>query len=331
MAMRIRPSGGGTSFYESFSDLIFGTLVLFIVLVMGLALKISDQKTAEAEPKKEQPPEPKPVEDMTRKEKEELADRALEFVAPHRFSGATYMSVVTCGMYRAGGETRILFIPASVGQRRGLDFTENNDPLMLLCEEALSPDGLFHLSLREYIAMGSGFINAEIELITLMDGWSSAVADALKSHDMGRSASSAAALRARIGQSRENQHPRLHHYQVARRLLRLGNNPWGAFSREVVNMEARSPKTDDKAFFIRFRVQESPRRIFVGDYGMNVARFRALLRAVEAGRGFNLEYDSGGKPERPPEWVFSEVFEKLGFTGRMVRRDVAKAMQETGR
>lgn len=40
--MKLVPQKEGGSFYESFSDLIFGTLIIFIVLVMGLAMEMKD-------------------------------------------------------------------------------------------------------------------------------------------------------------------------------------------------------------------------------------------------------------------------------------------------
>lgn len=49
--MNLHPHKDGGSFYESFSDLIFSTLIVFIVLVMGLALEMKDaqQKQTDAE------------------------------------------------------------------------------------------------------------------------------------------------------------------------------------------------------------------------------------------------------------------------------------------
>ena len=49
MKLDVRPAEN--SFYESFSDLIFGTLVLFLVMVMALALQLrnAQQKASRAE------------------------------------------------------------------------------------------------------------------------------------------------------------------------------------------------------------------------------------------------------------------------------------------
>ncbi|MCR9200783.1 MAG: hypothetical protein NXI04_19270 [Planctomycetaceae bacterium] len=53
--MHIIRTESSASFYESFSDLIFCTLVLFILLFLALAISVDKQVTAENEPHEQQP------------------------------------------------------------------------------------------------------------------------------------------------------------------------------------------------------------------------------------------------------------------------------------
>ena len=89
--MKLTGAQQESSFYESFSDLIFGTLVLFLVMVMALALRVKEaQAQAEA------------IED------------AAQLVYEGRFSGGSDSTRVYFTHLPVGDQVHVVWLPESI-------------------------------------------------------------------------------------------------------------------------------------------------------------------------------------------------------------------------
>ncbi|HMO26391.1 MAG TPA: hypothetical protein PKB10_08980, partial [Tepidisphaeraceae bacterium] len=173
------------SFYESFSDLIFNTLVMFIIIVMALLLKLKDvkaefdEKTAQVTQQLEERPDLSKELEEAKKKAAEAERRAAaaeqkarmaeanaksaednasaaraklnQLVSPNRYTGGSdqnYFYIAAIPYNQGDG---VAFLPSGIVAR--LDITKHpdtNDPVADLAQETI--DGLITILTDQQLA-----------------------------------------------------------------------------------------------------------------------------------------------------------------------------------
>lgn len=310
--MRIVTPERGTSFYESFSDLIFGTLVLFIVIVMALVLEL-------------------------RSATDEMHNKMNRIVSPNRFSGASDTPYWYFAHVRIDNETYIVWAPASLIARFQLNRREGgNDPVLEFCQMALKtsdfPDGISLTSAADYCGMEK---DLSLGLARRMAsnhfmGIPTVMFLALKEKEGDLSGWTPQRLKEALG-GLELKTPRQDLAAARDKFIREtytaeGNDHW--YKDTLLKIWDAVAARGEEAPFIRFRVTPD-KKVKVGDYIMPAATFRNILRSIKPGKGFYVEYlTMDGKREAPPDWVFTDILEATGITGRLVSEEALAEMRK---
>lgn len=293
------------SFHESFSDLMFSTLKLFIILVIGMSL---DLKSASSEARA----------------------KAADLVSLSRFTGGAGRTYAHITYIPVKGRVHVAWIPASIANDWDL-VTEGEkiDAAGQLAVQYLSADGVPVMTLEQFFAMQDGLSWAVVDgmiinyehgqALHLMRGaeqilggrWTpQRLRDAIGGIDLNRAdarlGGEIASYRAFVGDGE--------------RLMREGDLEL----RRRLDGRRGEPPT------IRFSATED-RRIRVGRCEMSAGMFRGVLRAVEPGSKFYVEYvDSTGAPAEAPAWVVREVLSAVGFDGRTLTDEARDRINNGG-
>lgn len=277
------------SFFESFSDLIFATMAIFVLL---LILFISQQGETEA---------------------------------PVEYTGGSTATHSLIAHYRVDGSPHILFFPQAVADRLSMARMESvNDPLLALAEMAVSADGLTSVPLDDYVRMadglsaafaqtirsqGEGTVEAGL-LLEALSGPEAPTAEMLKNLVF-----EAGALRTVDGGKLRLKSPWAERYRGYMDWLQTheDGNPhsWLSQSREPVRAAA-SPREDGRAV-VTYRAG-AERGLRVGDSELSPAQFRGFLRSIRSGPRFALIHvNDQGLATPPPPWVVRDVLLPAGF------------------
>lgn len=309
--MKLTPARTGTSFYESFSDLIFGTLVLFIVLVMGLVVKLQQTVAEQAD---RPPPAVEAVERQV----------AQEFVAKNRFTGGTDNTYMYWCSVRRGGEAWVAFFPIELVQTWQLARTPERNPVRTLCDLVVS-DGLFMVRETEVAALGRGF--GEIR----NESW------VVYHWELGYTLDRALAERRRLGGAVTTERlteavgglwPDVGGFDEWSAWVGRDSGDGGRMVRLYRQFEAASLATGIAHTRLRFTATETDRGIRVGGLVVSGSAFAALLRSIKPGRGFFVEHlDANGGEVAPPQWVVTEILGPTGFDGRALSAKAERLLE----
>lgn len=306
------------SFYESFTDLIFGTLVIFIVLVMALALRLHDLESKASEAM------------------EELRDQVLAQVSRSRFGGGPDHTIVHVAHLPIDGEVHMTWIPVELAdQFRFRREVGRNDPVLDLCRLVLEPEGLSYLSADEVVGMEQGLTDAFVD-------WDYAILD------HGSLGARIYALRRLIETSSERFTPEqlkaelggleadedAEWSRASNRVRQFAieyydqldfDNPWWQLTTGRLE-ELLTETIGEPAVITVESIREGAARI--GRTQLTSAELRAMLRATKPGRGFYVQHVSNdGQPADPPDWLYEDILVPLGFDRRLVREEALRLLE----
>lgn len=302
-----RPSKG--SFYESFTDLIFSTLVIFIVLIMGMAIQLQSSQGEIEEAAK-----------TTR-------DEVLELVSQSRFGGGADYTVINVGHLRIDGQAHMMWIPSSLADSFRFAREEGgNDPVLAFCKRALEPDGFCFLSIDEVVGMEGGvneaFVDWDYGVIEWYavprlayaarqlvagkpEGWT---AERLKSELGGLHADKLGSKPGALAEKAYEEH--WHFYEQGPH-----------WKKTTGELERRLAHTIGEPAHI---VIESigPNRARIGKTEVSAADLRNILLSVKPGKGFYIQHiGADGKETAPPAWLYDGILVPLGFDRRLIREE----------
>jgi hypothetical protein len=313
--MKIVKQSKAGSFYESFCDLIFGTLVLFIVLVMALALRVQSS-----------------MDEMNESTKT-LAAEVATMVSPNRFTGGSDRTLVYVAHVPVAGETHLVWLPNELVARWELVRIEGqNDPVLDLCRLIRTPGGLTMMPASEVVEMAGGLTHGFVDWDHTIMEWTSmgeaihVARELLRKHG----ALSAAALKARLGGLRfdrsrpEVKGPSAEYW----RWLRDGTKEGRRWRETTGRIQERLAEDRGTPARVRFTAL-GPDAVTVGACRLNARQFKDVLRSIKPGQGFYLEHrGADGKPAAPPPWVLTDLLGPLGFDTRIM---LEEALELAGR
>ena len=327
--MKITRHAGGGDFYESFSDLIFGTLIIFLVVVLALMVQV--QKAAER-----------------------LDKMIGGIVLPHRFAGGTGGPKVGYAIlpseFTGKDEIVIVMFPWNVyeiwNEPREPGVT---DPVLDLCRGFL--DGsLLMLTQSEFFGMAEDLTPRLIGLGDDADG------QHIEAHQYGEIVCRILTLKRRIGARMNSMSaeevrdsiggfglfeygqddqtvinswflnpafPFAYEYDFYYNWINAGGDEWRSERSLWKPMRERTRQfLSDPSPGIRLRLT-ADRKVLVGDTVLTTNQFISLLACISPGRGFVVEYvnDEGEAGAPPPGWFEDEVLFPAGYDSRILKRD----------
>jgi hypothetical protein len=300
-------------FYESFSDLIFGTLVLFIVLVLALTLKLNEAI-------------------------EELEVAATDIVSKAHFTGgANETQAIVCAVPK-GDSLEMIWIPTEIDagwDKRGPDGTVSNAPFVALCELALRPGGFTRFSAENLpklakafskpCASGFAFAYSYGEAIYLIERRL-----ALGGPELENVTSES--LAATVGRLEVSPN------DINGNVLAVSDPRLNAARSEYVDW-ATNRGTQDRIWRydftagvvwqnstpgeeVRMRIQVTEKEgpIHVGELKLSPHQVGDILAAIKPGVGYYLEVTNElGEDSEPPTWVFEKLLVPSGYIERVLR------------
>lgn len=310
--MKLGQRSSPSSFYESFSDLLFGTLVLFVVLVMGMALEM---RSPSASP--------------TAIESKDGAQGNGKFVGG---SDTTYCFLGYLPSDRGPDEGCVVWVPRSAAHAWFTD-RDNGRAMLTTWGQDIERDGLAIMPLRDLIkmknAVGVPLIKGAITQPGF--GYIAHLARAIAARG-GKEGGPAAAieivrrLSAVDAAGRMDTPPDLR--MEARAYFRWstggddansGLRPWTERVRQgderVYSEMLREGRSENEDAFLRFTAPATRGDIRVGDANVTPEAFRGMLRSIVPGDRFFLEHRAEGsdRPSPPPHWVVKDILEPVGF------------------
>jgi hypothetical protein len=295
--VKLSSKGRSSSFFESFSDLIFATMAIFVLLLIIVLTQVN-------------PPT----------EEEES----------FRFSGASGQTYSLIAHAMVADVPSVIFFPVEVAERLQMMRGDFNDPLLMLSEIAASSDGLASIPISEYVkiasangisaafarrirSQGEGTVEASL-LLAAANSQENVTGADLKALVFGKDvyASLAPAGSDERLQLQPAYRPA---YRAAVSWLQTHQkgdfHSWIARSRTPVRQAAVEAPGDIAAIHVRI----SGRNINVGDARFSASAFRGFLRSVRPGADFSLSVvDPSGEAIPPPDWFYDEVLQPTGFT-----------------
>lgn len=295
--MKLVPPAHANSFYETFSDLIFCTLILFVLMVMALVTQVRTT-----------------VDPM---------------VSPGEYTGATGRTRVFVAFVPLPNDTTgVAFIESALAVDALLARNAQRDPLLELCRLVAGGNPPKVLEADRFVALAAGVTTPTADGILSLAEMSAALT--LLVHlqatrpEIARDASalrralcgSAMALTATsVAPDLRNQYDQWRQWAAA-----LASSPDQVHSRhaETVAPLRRATRSADGAPRITFHPADES-TIRVGEASLSRDEFTALLAAIDPGRGFRVEcVDAAGNPTVPPDWVVHELLAPVGFDARAV-------------
>lgn len=330
--MKIAKQVGGGDFYESFSDLIFGTLIIFLVVVLALMVQVQ-------------------------KATEQLDNMMGGIVSPHRFAGGTggpKFHYCVFPEYATGeSEPIILLFPWELGDMWNEPREPGvTDPVLDL-SRAYIEDGLLMLTASEFVGMAGGLTPRLTGAAEDADG------SKIEHFPYGR-----IVIRLFIFEQREGQrmrsmapeeireriggldlfHPTIRWWEDPAVQQRWFRDPSFPFANDHDRYESWLQRNRDREyqpsyihFMNRLRQEGQPylqepspgirvrltsdKQIIVGETRLTKEQFMQLLASISPGRGFVIEYvDDEGEPgAAPPVWFEDEVLFPAGYDARVLK------------
>lgn len=309
--MKIVQSATKGDFYESFSDLIFGTLIIFLVVVMALVLKV-------------------------REESRIIDENKGGLITVNRFTGGSDEPRYYFATIRWHDRPMIAFIPAHIDQWWGIQREAGrNDPVLEICQLFLERklglvdaetfvamgDGISSRLANSMIHCGAGYIVTLVRILAFTELQKDRSADV-----------SPIELRDAIGgievgwQNQWEGVPPT--FECNEQLMQVvnwltynqsRNHHARAFDIAGTPQRLRAQKNGPRSADIRFRVSEDD-KVKIGGATLDANTLIAFLSSVTPGSNFIIEYVSdSGDVVQPPRWVEEEILFPLGFDGRIVR------------
>jgi len=301
-------------FYESFSDLIFGTLILFLVVVMALVLKVSEASRS-------------------------LDRKAEGIIYPNRFTGGSDDPRLYFTVFPSGRKQLAAFVPVQVHLGWGLDRKEGrNDPVLDLCECYLQGK-LCILEIEQFVAMGGGISRRltqglifhweiseplyRIELLREQRGGSLKGMTALELRD---------AIGGLHAFKRWNNPEPLPDFEYTDHWRRFWNwltlqgrdatAPHIGFTIAGTPLSRKAWATNLIGADVRFGAGKD-RGIRMGETVVTPDQFIGFLISIVPGADLIVEYRSdAGSETAPPQWIEEEILFPAGFDGRVVRATI---------
>lgn len=285
-----------SSFFESFSDLIFATMAIFVMLLIIFISQVgSDEKRTQ-------------------------------------YTGSSAPTYSLIAHINIENVPSVLFFPISVADRFNLARSPDlNDPLLAMSEWAVSEDSMVSLPMADYVAMASGFSQkfadgirsqgeGTIEASLLVQALgeenppNGITAQTLKKQVFGQNTLKVLSKDSGEGKIQLSE-PWRSQYQSARKWLesKEKNNfhSWISESRTPVRQNASQKMGDDAIVAYEILDQQ---RFRVGGTVLSPQQMRAFLRSIAPGRDFALvNVDGQGQALVPPNWVYDQVLQPTGF------------------
>ena len=294
--MKLVPEAHANSFYETFSDLIFCTLILFVLLVMALVTQVRTK-----------------------------VDPAI---TPGEFTGATGRTRLFVAFVPEGDKTGVAWVPSDIAVDTLLARNPAQDPLLELCRRFAEGREPVIIPADRFVGLGPGFSeSAAGGLASLSEpGVAIALLRELRATRPGIAGNADALRQALCGEhltlSPDTVSPDLAdaygRWQEWASALGPNRNRVHSRQTETVHPLRAATFEDDGSPRIRFRVP-GPDRIVVGETELDAGGFSGMLGALDPGRGFRLEcINEAGETVTPPTWVIDRILVPVGFDARAV-------------
>lgn len=314
--MRILRQSSESSFYESFSDLLFGTLVLFVVLVMGMALEMRS------------PGEPKP--DATPK-----AQTPKDPGAGSRFVGGAGATTCYVGYLpgKIDGRTVdfLVWVPQSVAHEWDLAFASQKINAMGRWCSFAQKDGLALMPVTDLMKMEKALGLALIQgMQTRIEyGYKAYLMRALQARLSTFKSIAPMQLGELLGgaDTSESERIAVEVQDADQQFLRwaFGANRTADWRRPIHEGDGRLLKSMERAgrkpeegAFVRFHAPSTRGNLAVGDAVITPETFRGILRSIAPGGDFFVQHmdERFDKPAPAPDWVIQDVLGPVGFRYR---------------
>lgn len=293
-----------SSLYESFSDLIFGTLVLFLVVLMGLALQVQESQQKQAK-----------------------AEAAAQLVYQGRFDGGSDRTLIYYGHVPIDGKLHVVWIPEALSTRWDLDWENGAGETGPegVCRYFLEFGDEIYLSLAEFEGIRSA-VNAEfVRSLTEEPRVALALhlARTVSSSQPGKDWTPAE-LAAAIGGNglsvlRWNVPPQIarvaYDYATWMEATTGDRNYGSGVTRPLLKNGVT--ESDDPA---RLEFSADGDQVVLGRTRVSAQGMAALLRSIKPGKGFFIEYvdPTGAREVAPPVWLREKVLIPTGYTERLL-------------
>ncbi|MEM1354017.1 MAG: hypothetical protein AAGC44_04060 [Planctomycetota bacterium] len=322
--MKIAKATGGGDFYESFSDLIFGTLIIFLVVVLSLIIQV--QKTVQG--------------------------MSIDVVSPNRFTGSTGDPMFTFFLLPGDSygldpeETVVVFLPLEVAAKVKLTPQAYTTDVELDVTELYRDDKLLWMTTDQFVQMAGGltpqatlpnyetcpalglnnegfFVYAYYQL-TKIDPQRAKqlnigmMRDFMWGTDWYSDALSAQDQRD-LDWLRTMDFGQTYNYYDEW----LGGLNDGRVPRKMIDPfnNASNSMLDPPTGFRITIPQGTEKKVMVGQTSFEPDAFRMLLQAIAPGKDFVVEcVDDAGKPLPPPRWVEDELLFPAGYDARVLKQ-----------
>jgi len=314
--MKLVKPATGITFYETFSDLIFGTLVLFIVMVLALALKL--QATAD-----------------------EVSVTAEELVSETRFTGGAEISYFNVTHFPIKDETQVVWLPQNMVAAWSASVRNPNyDPLLDLCRRYLEDEELSIFTLNKFLNLKGGINYAlckdvknfyspglVIYLIRTLE----------QQYPKAFPTWSAEELKQKIGDIDYNSGGLIEN--LMHESLKYAGEEYQKWAKKYGNRHSRLTESKFQLLPLLKMTEGAPpnlrfsctndNKIKLGSCLITPKTLLNILQTIKPGKGFFVEYVSdSGEMESPPDWVMDEILSKVGFDGRIINEAELKKLED---
>lgn len=292
MKLDQRPSN--TSFYETFSDLMFATLVVFLLIVMVLVVQFRSSTD--------------------------------EILARNRFTGATD-GAVTIAAVEVDGAPHVVFLPTRVASQIGIN---NGDFAWEWAGWLADGGGRDRVTtipidrwdeLKDAISLRTARSSGRPVIQVNLAHWTVTVPLCVYNEQLGGAVRlDQQSLYKELGG--ENSEA-FYNSPLPDRVERFYRTPYADHLLGPVLDSIIGDRSDS---FLRFGVRED-RKVLLDRYVCEPADLRNILSAISPSQDFYLEYVSEDSPgEAPPDWVVEEILRPVGWD----RRVIADGYREAG-
>jgi len=332
--VRITNPSRSTSFYESFSDLIFGTLIIFLVVVMALTLRLSGKRS-------------------------EFIEACEEHIVLNKYTGGPLRTGWAIALCLLNDEPRVVFIPRTIWA--DWDFIRSEEvgginPVRRLCQIYLDSNrGLTMIPAESFAQLDTSFSrelcngliinNAIGDVVNRIVATESMAGPSMRNWSVERLYRFIGGLHAgkfdgtnygtdTFDSALEKTIRAYHKYLQGPGAPLPENDPNHSFRRFHNMFDTLRPKlesTANDAPRIQFRTQEN-HSFLLGKLSLTARQFREILASLSVGKGFYVEYvDESGGTQPPPEWVMEELLRPASFDKRVASAEAIRMLEHAQR